>query len=157
MTNTYTQIHIHAIFAVKGRQSVISKRWRDQLYKYISAVIQNNGHKMLQINGMPDHLHILFGMRPTESVSDLMKEVKQSSSRWINRNHMVAGRFSWQEGYGAFSHSKTELPRVMEYIQRQEEDHGVVSFRQEYIELLQSHHIEFNDQYIFKDVEQGDR
>jgi REP element-mobilizing transposase RayT len=153
MANTYTQIHIHTIFAVQGRQSLISGKWSDQLYKYISAVIQNNSHKMLQINGMPDQLHILFGMRPTESLSDLMKEVKQSSSSWIKKNHLVAGRFSWQKGYGAFSHSKAELPNVIEYIKRQEEHHRVVSFRQEYIELLKSHQIEFNDRYIFRDVE----
>jgi len=153
MANTYTQIHIHTLFAVQGRQSLISGKWSDQLYKYISTVIQNNGHKMLQINGMPDHIHILFGMRPTESLSDLIKEVKQSSSFWINNKKLVAGRFSWQKGYGAFSHSKSELPNVIEYIQQQKEHHGMFSFRQEYIELLKSHQIEFNDRYIFQDVE----
>ena len=108
---------------------------------------------MLQINGMPDHIHILFGMRPTESLSDLIKEVKQSSSRWINRNQMVAGRFSWQAGYGAFSHSKTDLPRLIEYIQNQEKHHGVVSFRQEYIELLKTHQMDFDERYIFQESE----
>jgi REP element-mobilizing transposase RayT len=153
MANSFSQIHIHAIFAVQGRQSLISGKWCDQLYKYISTVIQNNGHKMLQINGMPDHIHILFGMRPTESLSDLIKEVKQSSSRWINRNQMVAGRFSWQAGYGAFSHSKTDLPRLIEYIQNQEKHHGVVSFRQEYIELLKTHQMDFDERYIFQESE----
>jgi REP element-mobilizing transposase RayT len=106
MANTYTQIHIQAVFAVQNLQSLISKAWKDELYKYITGIIQNYDHKVLQINGMPDHVHILFGMRPTQSISDLMKQVKQDSSKWINHCRLTQGRFSWQASYGAFSYSK---------------------------------------------------
>lgn len=107
MPNTYTQIHIHVIFAIQNRLSLISKSWEKRLYQYITGIIQNHGHKLLSINGMPDHIHILFGMRPSQSLSDLMRDVKGDSSLWINENKFVAGKFSWQEGYGAFSYSKS--------------------------------------------------
>lgn len=116
MPNTYTQIHIQTVFAVQNRQSLISKEWKDELYKYITGIIQHYDHKVLQINGMPDHVHILFGMRPTQSISDLMKQVKQDSSKWINDRRLTPGRFSWQAGYGAFSYSKQQLPNVIDYI-----------------------------------------
>src|SRR6056297_2530888 len=98
MANTYTQIHIQAVFAVRNRQSLITPEWKDELYKYITGVVQNNGHKMLQINGMPDHIHLLFGMRPTQSLSDLIKQTKQDSSKWINNRQFLHTRFSWQSG-----------------------------------------------------------
>ncbi|MCW9708065.1 IS200/IS605 family transposase [Aliifodinibius sp. 1BSP15-2V2] len=121
MANTYTQIHIQAVFAVKNRQSLILNTWNQDLYKYISGIVQNHGHKLLQINGMPDHIHLLFGMRPSQSLSNLMKQIKQDSSRWINKNKLSKNRFSWQAGYGAFSYSKSQLPRVINYIKNQEE------------------------------------
>ena len=113
MANTYTQIHIHFVFAVKFRNGIIqSKEWKDSLYKYITGIIQkNNGHKLLSINGMPDHIHILIGIRPSQSVSDLMKDVKQGSSLWINENKLAKCHFEWQEGYGAFSYSKSQIPK----------------------------------------------
>ncbi len=98
MANTYTQIHIQVVFAVQNRESLIKDLWKDDLYKYITGIIQNNNHKVLQINGVADHIHILFGMRPTQSLSDLMKQVKQDSSKWINKNGFVKGKFSWQPG-----------------------------------------------------------
>jgi putative transposase len=100
MANTYTQIHIQAIFAVQNRQSLIQKEWREELYKYITGIVQNNNHKVLQINGMPDHIHLFFGMRPSQSLSDLMKVVKGDSSEWINKKKFTKGKFSWQSGYG---------------------------------------------------------
>jgi len=102
MANTYTQIHIHAIFAVQNRVSLIKEHWQEELYKYISGIITNNGHKLLQIGGMPDHIHVLFGIQPVKSLSDLMQRIKGDSSHWINESRLVLGKFSWQDGYGAF-------------------------------------------------------
>lgn len=155
MANTYTQIHFHTVFAVRNRQSLISKTWETELYKYITGILQNKGHKLLQINGMPDHIHILFGMRPTEALSDLMKDVKQSSSRWINKSNLSRGKFSWQEGYGAFSQSKKEIPEVASYIQNQEQHHKERTFSEEYIDLLQAHGIEYDIQYLFSPIDEN--
>jgi putative transposase len=107
MANTYSQIHMHTIFAVKTRTGLIQKEWRDDLYKYITGIIQYYNHKLLVINGMPDHLHVFFGMRPNQSLSDLMQDIKGNSSKWINDQKFVKGHFEWQEGYGAFSYSKS--------------------------------------------------
>ncbi len=153
MANTYTQIHIQAVFAVQNRASLISPTWKDELYRYITGIIQNHGHKLLQINGMPDHVHILFGMRPTQSLSELMQQVKQDSSRWINQKGFVRGRFSWQEGYGAFSYSKGDVPRVVDYIKNQEEHHRHQSFQQEYLEVLREFEVQHDEQYVFKPIE----
>ena len=153
MANTYTQIHIQAVFAVQNRQSLICDEWKDDLYKYITAIIQNNDHKLLQINGMPDHIHILLGMRPVQSLSDLMKQVKQDSSKWINQNRLVKGKFSWQEGYGAFSYFKSQLPRVIKYIQNQDKHHKTRTFRDEYLALLEAHGIDYDERYIFKPID----
>lgn len=113
MPNTYTQIHIQVVFAVENRQSLIQESWKNELFSYITGIIQNHGHKLLQINGVQDHIHILFGLRPTESLSELMKAVKQDSSKWINQQGFVRGRFSWQSGYGAFSYGKSQIPAVV--------------------------------------------
>ena len=153
MANTYTQIHIQAVFAVQNRKSLIDDEWKDDLYKYITAIIQNNDHKMLQINGMPDHVHILFGLRPVQSISELMKQVKQDSSKWINQNKLARGKFSWQEGYGAFSYSKSQLPRVIKYIQNQEKHHKTRTFRDEYQALLEAHGVDYDERYIFKPID----
>ncbi len=153
MANTYTQIHIQVVFAVQNRESLIQKNWKDELYKYITAIIQNYNHKVLQINGMPDHIHILIGMRPNQSLSDLMKLVKQDSSKWINNKGFINGKFSWQSGYGAFSYSKVQLPRVIKYIQNQEEHHKTRSFREEYLALLRTHDVDYEEHYIFKQIE----
>lgn len=150
MANTYTQIHIQAVFAVQNRQSLIGQEWKSELYKYITGIVQNNGHKMLQINGMPDHIHMLFGLRPAQSLSDLIKLVKQDSSKWINNQQISKARFSWQSGYGAFSYAKPQIPRVIKYIENQEEHHRKNSFHEEYIALLNAHDIEFDERYLFK-------
>ena len=150
MANTYTQIHIQTVFAVQNRQSLIRNEWKNELYKYITGIIQNNDHKVLQINGMPDHIHILFGMRPSQSLSDLMKEVKQDSSKWINKKGFVNGKFSWQVGFGAFSYAKSELPNVINYIKNQEEHHKIETFQDEYLRFLKEFEIEFDDRYILK-------
>jgi REP element-mobilizing transposase RayT len=154
MANTYTQIHIHGIFAVKNRISLIGESWREDLYKYITGIIQNHGHKMLQIGGMSDHIHILFGMRPVESLSDLMRAVKGESSEWINKRRLVMGHFSWQEGYGAFSYAKSQLSKVTQYIINQPEHHKKQDMVTEYIDCLKKFGIEYDEKYIFKPVAQ---
>ncbi|MDR7132181.1 REP element-mobilizing transposase RayT [Algoriphagus sp. 4150] len=154
MANTYTQIHIQAVFAVQNRVSLILPTWKDELYKYITAIVSKYEHKLLQINGMPDHIHLLLGFRPTQSLSDLMQEVKQDSSKWINSKGFVKGKFSWQGGYGAFSYSKDQVPRVIHYIQNQENHHKKQCFLDEYEDLLKTHEIEYDKRYIFKPIEE---
>ena len=152
MSNTFTQIHIHTVFAVQNRLSLISKSWEDRLYKYITGILQNQNHKLITINGMPDHIHILFGMRPTQSLSNLMQDIKGDSSRWINKNQLVKGKFAWQEGYGAFSYSKSQLSSVANYIENQEEHHKKKTFIEEYKRILDDFNIEYDEKYIFKPV-----
>ena len=153
MANTFTQIHIHTVFAVQNRISLIHKDWQERLYKYIIAVIQKRGHKVLSIGGMPDHIHILFGFRPTQALSNLILEVKRDSSEWINQNRFVKGRFLWQEGYGAFSYSKSHVSSVVKYIETQEEHHKKRTFLEEYKKILNDFDLEFDEQYIFKSIE----
>jgi REP element-mobilizing transposase RayT len=153
MANTYTQIHIHGIFAVKYRASIISKNWQEDLYKYITGIVQNNGHKLLSIGGMSDHIHLLFGMRPSQSLSDLMRNIKNNSSKWINDSKLIRGDFSWQEGYSAFSYSKSQLPTVIKYIQNQEQHHKKKTFLEEYKDFLKAFGIDYDERYIFKSLE----
>ena len=152
MANTYTQIHIQAVFTVQNRECIINKPWKDELYKYITGIVQNNNHKLLAINGMPDHLHIFFGMRPVQSLSDLMQQVKEDSSKWINKRKFLPCKFSWQEGYGAFSYGKSQIRQVIQYIERQEEHHKKKTFLQEYKEFLDVFGVEYDERYIFKPV-----
>jgi len=152
MANTYTQIHIHAVFTVQNRECLISNSWKDELYKYISGIVQNNKHKLLAINGMPDHIHILFGFRPSQSLSDLVQDIKGNSSKWINEKRYLKGKFFWQEGYGAFSYSKADLPAVVDYVNNQTLHHKRKSFSEEYIEILKEFEIEYDDRYVFKPV-----
>jgi REP element-mobilizing transposase RayT len=152
MANTYTQIHIQTVFAIRNRQCLINKNWEDDLYKYITGINQNNGHKLLQINGMPDHIHIFFGMRPKQSLSDLMKKVKEDSSEWINKKGFLNDRFSWQAGYGGFSYAKSEVPQVISNIQKQKEHHKKKTFMEEYLDFLKSFDIDYDERYLFKPV-----
>jgi REP element-mobilizing transposase RayT len=152
MANTYTQIHIQAVFAVQNRDCIILNSWKDELYKYISGIVQNNNHKLLSINGMPDHIHILFGFRPTQSLSDLMQDIKGSSSKWIKEKKFVKGKFSWQEGYGAFSYCKKEMPEIINYVVNQTVHHKRKTFSEEYIEMLEEFEIEYDDRYVFNPV-----
>ena len=149
MSNTYTQIHIHAVFAVQNRLSLISPKWKDRLYMYITGVVQKSGHKLIAINGTADHVHILFGMRPTQSLSELMKNIKGSSSKWINDERLVCGKFSWQEGYGAFSVSPTLIEKTVKYIRNQEEHHRVRLFREECMMFAKAYNIPFDEKYMF--------
>jgi putative transposase len=152
MANTYTQIHIHVVFTVQNRDCIILNNWKDELYKYITGIITNNQHKLLAINGMPDHIHIVFGLRPSQSLSDLMQDIKGSSSKWVNEKRLVRGKFSWQEGYGAFSYSKSGLSNVIRYINNQPVHHKKKTFMEEYLELLKEFEIDYDDRYVFKPV-----
>lgn len=151
MANTYTQIHIHFVFSVKYREGIIANSWKEELYKYIAGIIKTNNHKLLAINGMPDHIHILIGVRPSQSVSDLMQDIKGSSSKWINEKKFLKSKFEWQEGYGAFSYSKSQVNRVIDYIKNQETHHQTKSFKEEYIDFLKMFEIDFDEKYIFKE------
>ncbi len=149
MPNTYSQLHIQFVFAVQKRKALIHDRWRDSLHQYITGIIQNNGHKVLQVNSMPDHLHLLAGMRPLESCSDLMKKVKGGSSYWINENNFCEEEFSWQSGFGAFSYCKSHVPELIRYIQNQQTHHKTESFTDEYKRLLDEFDIVYDERYIF--------
>lgn len=153
MPNTYTQIHIHAVFVVKYRAGMIQNEWKDKLYKYITGILQTHNHKLLIINGMPDHIHILIGMRPTQSLADLMQDIKGSSSKWINENRFTKSRFEWQQGYGAFSYSKSDLKKVILYIQNQKAHHTKKTFLEEYTGLLKEFSITYDDRFLFQEPE----
>ena len=152
MPNTYTQLHIQFVFAVKYRDGVIQASWKDELYKYITGIVQQNKHKLISINGMSDHIHILIGMRPHQSISDLMQDVKGNSSKWINEKKLVKGKFEWQEGYGAFSYDKSQMKDVILYIENQEQHHKKKTFREEYLDFLIKFEIEYDEKYIFKEL-----
>ena len=153
MANTYTQLHIQFVFAVKYRAASIEKEWKDELHKYITGIIQENGHKMLQVNSMPDHIHIFIGMRPTQSIASLVQNVKAESSKWVKDRKFCTSPFAWQEGYGAFSYSKSHVPDVIRYIQNQEAHHQKETFLEEYKKILKAFEIEYDEQYIFKTPE----
>lgn len=153
MANTYTQIHIQAVFAVQRRACLIDPPWQNELYSYLTGIVQQQGHKLLAINGMPDHIHVLFGMRPAQSLSDLLQDIKGDSSKWINEQRFTKERFAWQQGYGAFSYSKSQLPRVIRYIHNQQQHHQKLSFYEEYITLLKQHAVEYDERYLFAPID----
>lgn len=150
MANTYTQFHIQFVFAVKFRSSLIQDEWKERLHQYITGIVQKNDHKMLQINTMPDHLHMLIGLRPHQGASSLIQNVKAESSKWINRQSLSRTRFAWQNGFGAFSYSKSHVPNVIRYIQNQEQHHQKIEFLDEYKRMLNLFDVEYDDRYIFK-------
>ncbi len=153
MANTYSQIYIHVVFAVKGRESSISNKFKDELYKYICGIVTNNHQKVYAINGIPDHLHILISIKPNCLLSDLVRDIKANSSKWINQKKIILGKFQWQEGFGSFSVSESQISKVINYIEKQEEHHRIKSFRQEYIDFLKSYKIDFNEEYLFEWLE----
>jgi putative transposase len=150
--NTYTQIHIQCVFAVQFRAATLADEWRTDLHKYIRGIITEQGHKMLSINSLPDHMHILFGMRPVQSLSDLMQDIKGSSSKWINFNRHTQGRFQWQEGYGAFSYCKSEVETVRAYIENQQQHHMKVPFIAEYQALLDQFDVAYDKKHLFREL-----
>ena len=153
MANTYTQLYIHLVFAVKYRDAVIDKSWRENLYQYIIGMIELRGHKVYAIGGVADHIHILVSMSPTQSVSNLVQEVKRGSSLWIKEKRYVRAHFSWQEGFGAFSYGKSQVSNVVNYIQNQESHHAKHTFRDEYLAFLRLFEIEHDTKYIFNELE----
>mgnify|MGYP002397359228 CR=1 FL=1 len=137
---------------MQNRASLIKPLWEDELYKYMTGIVQKNGHKLLRINGIPDHIHLLFGMRPIQSLSDLMQDIKGSSYKWINEKKFIRGKFTWQEGYGAFAYAKSDLSNVLRYIDNQKQHHSKMRFIDEYVLLLDEFEIDFDEKYIFRGV-----
>jgi putative transposase len=148
MSGTFSQIYIHTVFAVKARESLINSSWEEDLYKYITGIVHNKDQKMLAINGMPDHIHFLIGMKPSCCLSDLIREIKKSSNKFVNDN-FIRINFQWQEGYGAFSYSHSGLDNVIGYINNQKEHHKKRTFKDEYLEFLQKFHVDYKDEYLF--------
>ncbi len=148
--STYSQIYIQIVFAVKYRESLIHTSWEDELYKYITGIIQNKGQLLIAINGMPDHIHILIGLKPSCCLSDLVREVKKASTEFIKEKKFVRGKFQWQEGFGAFSYSKSVLDTVINYVKNQKQHHQKKTFKQEFIEFLEAFEIEYKEAYLFE-------
>lgn len=156
MANTYTQMYVHLVFAPKNREALIGKAWKDDMEKYITGIVQNHKHKMLAIGSMPDHIHLFIGYNVNHLIPDLVEEVKTSSNAWIKQNKLSKFRFEWQKGYGAFSHSRSQLDTVVKYVLNQEMHHKKKSFKEEYLEILRKNDIDFKNEYVFdffKDVE----
>jgi len=147
MPNTYTQICIHITFGTKRREKTILQPYREELYKYITGIISNRGHKLLAIGGTSDHIHIFIGMKPHTALSDLVRDIKHFSTKFINEKKFIPGQFQWQEGFGAFSYSDSQLPSVINYIKKQEEHHKVESYNEEYEALLNQFKVDFNPEY----------
>ena len=149
MANTFTQFYAHLVFSPKNKDALIGKTWKDELEKYITGIVQNNGHKMLAIGCMPDHIHLFIGYNVNQLIPDLVEKIKTSSNAWIKNNQLSRSKFEWQRGYGAFSHSRSQLDRVVNYVLTQEEHHRKKSFRAEYLEILKKNDIKFKDEYLF--------
>jgi putative transposase len=150
MANTYSQIYIQIVFAVQNRKSLIGTSWEEELYQYITGIITNKDQKLLAINGMPDHIHIFIGMKPTCCLSDLVREIKKSSNSFIKDSHFCPLGFNWQDGFGAFSYSHSQLDNVIGYIQNQKKHHEKKTFKEEYLDFLEKFSIEFKDEYLFE-------
>ena len=153
MANTFSQIYIQTVFAVSGRLSLITQDYKEELHRYITGIVRNKGQKLITINSMADHIHILIGLRPAMALADLIRDVKSDSSDWINRKKFARGKFAWQEGYGAFSYGHSQLDTIIRYIQNQEKHHRRKTFRNEYLTLLRKFQIEFKEEYVFDFIE----
>ena len=152
MANTYHQIYLQTVYAVKYRQAVLDKTWRSKVQGVIGNLINETGCKTIIVNGVEDHMHCFLGLRPAVSVSELMKTVKAKSSKYINDHKLTKERFEWQEGYGVFSYRQRDVDQIYKYIQNQEEHHQKQSFREEYQDLLKEFEIEYEQQYIFQEL-----
>ncbi len=150
MSRTFSQIYIQVVFAVNGRQNLIDKRWKEDLNKYISGIITNKGQKSIIVNGMSDHIHAFIGLKPSMAISDLVRDIKNNSSNFINKNKFVRGKFSWQEGYGTFSYSHSHIKQVYNYILNQEQHHYKKTFKEEYLEFLHKFEVEYDEKYLFE-------
>jgi putative transposase len=150
MSGTFSQLYIQYVFAVKGRQNFIHKNFEEEVYKYISGIIKGKEQKPLAVNGMADHIHILVGLRPAMRISDLIRDIKNNSSNFINEKGWLKQKFSWQEGYGVFSYSESNFGKVIDYIRNQKQHHEKRTFRQEYLLLLKKFNIPFEEKYLFE-------
>ena len=146
---TFTQIYIHLVFAVKNREAVIKSEFQEEVYKYMSGTINSMGHKALAINGMPDHIHIFLGLHPAMAISELVKELKRSSTNFINNKNWLPGKFQWQTGFGGYSYSRSQIDFVINYIKNQKEHHKKRTFREEYMKFLKDYDIDFNPDFLF--------
>ncbi len=153
MANTFSQIYIQIVFAVQSREAIILSNWEERLYQYITGIVRNKGQKLIAINGMPDHIHLFIGMKPTCCLSELVREVKKSSNSFITENKFVQSKFNWQEGYGAFSYGHSQIDAVAKYVMNQKLHHRKVTFREEYLDFLKKFEIEFDEKYIFDWIE----
>ncbi|MBC5838981.1 IS200/IS605 family transposase [Flavobacterium muglaense] len=153
MPNTYSQMYVQVVIVVKFRKSLIHKSWKDELYKYITGIVTNKGQKLLRINGVENHVHILLNIKPNLALSDLVKDIKVNSTNWINDRGFNDAKFQWQEGFGAFTYSISQLDNVIKYIENQEEHHKKQSFKEEYILFLKNFEIEYKDEYLFDFLE----
>ena len=149
MANTYTQLYFHIVFAVKGRSNYISENWKSELYKYISGIIANKDQKLMIVNGMPNHIHLLIGTKPNCNLSDLIRDIKANSSKWINEKKFTNFHFEWQTGFAAFTVSQSGVPKAIEYIKNQEEHHRKKTFKEESVDFLKAYQIDFKDEYLF--------
>jgi REP element-mobilizing transposase RayT len=150
MAGTYSQIYLQVVFAVKGRENLIAPSWKEALHKYISGIVTAKEQKSIIVNGMPDHIHAFVGLKPSMRISDLVRDMKNNSSKFINESGFIRSRFSWQEGYGVFSYSRSHIDRVYNYILNQEEHHRKKTFQREYLDFLREHDIDFNEKYVFE-------
>jgi REP element-mobilizing transposase RayT len=150
MAGTYSQIYIQVVFAVKGRENLIGQSWKDELYKYIAGIVKGKQQKSIIVNGMPDHVHAFIGLRPSMSVSDLVRDIKNNSTNFINDRRLVRKKFLWQDGYGAFSYAHSQIDNVYNYILNQEKHHRKKTFREEYIDFLNKFAVEYDEKYLFE-------
>jgi REP element-mobilizing transposase RayT len=150
MANTYSQIYLQFVFAVKGRVSLIPKQHKDELHKYIAGLVKNRNVKLLAINCMPDHTHLFVGFKPNILISDFIKEIKVESNEFINSKKWIKGKFAWQEGYGVFSYSQSHFKTVIDYVANQEKHHQKKSFKEEYLDFMKKFEINFEEKYLFK-------
>jgi REP element-mobilizing transposase RayT len=154
MAGTFSQIYIQYVFAVKGRENLLQRAWRDDVFKYMSGIIKGKNQKPIIVNGVADHVHVFVGLKPSMCISDLIRDIKNNSSNFINENKFLKGKFSWQEGYGAFSYGHSQLNEVYQYILNQEEHHRKRSFREEYLDFLQKFEIEYDEAFVFDWLEE---
>ncbi len=148
MPNTYTQLYTHIVCVVKNRAPLISRNWDEDLYKYITGILKNKDQKLISINGMPDHIHMLIGIKPNCNISDLVREIKKSSTQFINDNNFLKSKFQWQEGYAAFSIRHKDISNVVRYIESQKAHHKKKNFQEEYVQFLNHYGVEYNLKYL---------
>ena len=156
MPGTYSQLYVQIVFAVQNRNALIHSSWEERLYQYITAIVQNHGQKMLAINGMPDHIHIFIGIKPSCRISDLVREIKKSTNEFINDKKLCKYKFNWQEGYGVFSYSDSQVNNVVQYILEQKEHHRKQTFREEYFRFLKDLNVQYEEKYLFDWIQECD-